>query len=228
MAQEISAQSTKPNEHGQENLNWKKTSRIKLLSKIIFKICVSKLQQESIGKSRSQLSYTEASFQTKQEFMCVLLFIAKAVLLKKDIWTVIKGWCGGSRKFKTDQTIYGRQVYQWLVNMMMQSSEISGLGNSHILWLPEVRKSYTCSISSSLSTSILYSSTKGNWGRWATGANKTSSSFFLFSEQIIKTSLVMVPSAMNFLMSHGSKFHDNRPSLDFPKIHSGSNFTLIN
>lgn len=115
MAQEISAQSTKPNEHGQENLNWKKTSRIKLLSKIIFKICVSKLQQESIGKSRSQLSYTEASFQTKQEFMSVLLFIAKAVLLKKDIWTVIKGWCGGSRKFKTDQTIYGRQVYQWLV-----------------------------------------------------------------------------------------------------------------
>lgn len=55
MTQEISAQSTKANEHRQKN-QLKENSKIKLLSKIIFKICVSKLQQESIGKNRSQLS----------------------------------------------------------------------------------------------------------------------------------------------------------------------------
>lgn len=169
----------------------------------------------------------EGSFQTKQEFVYVLLFIAKDILLKKALWTVIKGWCGGSRKFKTDQTIYGWQVHQWQINMMMQSSEISGLGNSHILWLPEIRKSYTFSISSSLFASILYSSAKGNWARWATRVNKTSNSF-LFSKQIIKTILVLVPSVIIFFMSHGSKFHDSGPSLDFPKIRIRSNFTLIN
>lgn len=91
MTQEISAQSTKPNEQRQKNLNWKKTVRLNYYQKIIFKICVSKLQQESSGKKRSQLSQTEASFQTKQEFVYVLLFIAKTILLKKAIWTVIKG-----------------------------------------------------------------------------------------------------------------------------------------
>lgn len=198
MTQEISAQSTKPNEHGQKNPNWKKTVRLSSYPKIIFKIFVSKLQQESIGENRSQLSETEASFQTKQEFVYALLFIPKAILLKKAIWTVIKGWCGGSRKFKTDQTIYGRQVHQWPINMMVQSSEISGLGNSHILRLPEVMKFYTCSISSSLSASIFYSSDKGNWVRWATGVNKTSKSF-LNSKQIIKTILALVSSVMVFL-----------------------------
>lgn len=47
MAQDIRAQSRKPNEQGQKYLNWKKTSEIKLSPKIIFKICVSKLYLES-------------------------------------------------------------------------------------------------------------------------------------------------------------------------------------
>jgi len=51
MAQDISAQSTKPNEQGQKNPNWKRNSRITLSPKIIFKICISKLQQQNIGEN---------------------------------------------------------------------------------------------------------------------------------------------------------------------------------
>lgn len=77
---------------------------------------------------------------------------------------------------------------------MTQSSEISGSGNSHNLRLPEVRKSYTYPISSSLAVSILYSSesVKGNRATQAIGVNKTGSSYFSHSEEMINAILVIL------------------------------------
>lgn len=76
---------------------------------------------------------------------------------------------------------------------MMQSREISGSGNSHNPWLPEVRKFYTYPISSSLLVSILYllASVEGSWARWAAGINKSGDSYFLSSDKIIKVILVI-------------------------------------